>query len=1210
MRSPYACAVAIFAAALAFWLPAECQAQSASLGRVYGEFRFSDVTPEVAAYLQTYPVIPEFSDQGTIELRPVDPASTVRGQSRYQPENTSLSANMFSAASYDARVEVGGTDDRFLISADTIGFSGIRDYRFGAFERDPTLSAAHICGPVPSTLDDPDGIQCDVSECAQVVSIRLRLTGAAADLDGLEPTTPPVNCSVYAEILEEPGAPKHDQAAVGVTHPLNDLRGDGQLIPLLVRADGSPVSFRASCEAKPRPGEQNFRLNSMSGLAPFTGLTASFPLDCPTGGAPGQGPEVAVDVPVFRDAGMVTGLFDLNGVEEAPNPHVEVRSPFVFTGLFHHTDADPVPAGNEPTTPWEIYGVPSGNYEAYASAITADGNNHVRFPSLGGENAPPVTVLIGETVDLESTFVARPMRATGSIVLHDPTGNTDLAYMQNPEFYADATDRPWAHRNSTSFVKAFGVDVFASEPPEGESASGQDGLSYGRLRGAWDAATKRVAADYDLLLVGISPAGGDPNGSDAKQTPWDVVGLNLRLREYDGSQQLISVNFNRNLRYEFEPPEADDTPPTQIPEQNICFGKISLQMEVDPGVGSLHSPEIHTGDDTPISATTSIPGSVYTADGLSYGTPRSPLQAGPVATTDLTLPEGIQYAITPKVRFVSPQGDETRLTLHRIDMPETGAVACGQSFKTCLQINDPMGDYTPLSISISPTLPYCRPNSDFTLSVSISSGGTDVDRVSYTVDDGTSQVVCAGTGTLGACGSDPSFSLDVSTLGLTSGEHTIAFEASTQGSCVASFEETFRVPDTPLDLPCTSFHEVVLGVDQTELAADDGRIAPYLQPEITGDTCGLPKGDVIPRLADIAAFPIGDTDITFTATEPAHLMPEGGLSCTTTVRVIQPGHLALALDDSVVGYSAGDYSMAFSHSRLDNIKHGWQGRYYYGIDGSDVRRVSAETGAYTVLFEETEAITDFALPYTDVSSLARIREMTIDGETRHFLAVRDIGTPPGFAYEHPLLSPPTTPTLPALNPPKVAWGGPDGEKVYVGFDFGAGDTLAVLLEWSVDGELTRTDGWWLPIFLGAPHQSLVAIGGGETPSLMTAASIYRPQIDGSINMEVVPGFNMLEVEEILARAFSHSGETAVITFDSTSGHRFLGVLDVTTGAWARTTVATKSKVVAVSGLYDRVALVNDNADPVVVQVYTYNLDPAGGTLELDESIPEADVARM
>ena len=850
----------------------------ANLGKVDGDILFTNTTADVSAYLLNHQVIADGSSSGSVAFYPSSVVGPSAASTQYLPENTVVGPAIFKGASYSINPPVDAVNNQFRIVANSLRFEGNRSYRFGTLIPDSGLPATHACGPVPSLLDDADGIQCDVSECAQVVNVRLKLTGADADIEGLEPNLPPVACTVRAKIAETPGVfPNSVQADFSGTFPRDDLRGAGQVIPLLVRADGSQIAFEGACSAQPKPGEENFPINTSTGLADFGGEASPIAVTCPA--ASGSLPEVVIEIPVERNAGVLTGLFDLSGEDEDGNARVTVRPGGIET-YDHYGNADPVPASSVPTNPWRIEGVPAGDHEVRAEAFVQGGDTFVRFPITGNRNSPPVTVTPGAVTDLGSTFIARPRKATGRIVLHDPPNKTDLSDIETHLFDPIYMGFPFSLHGVSSYVVAEGSPDVGVGEGGATGASGELGFTYGRLKQTWDAGTNRVDSAYDLLLAGISPKNGATDGSDALTTAWDVTALELRLSPPD-SDEGITIDFNKDLHYTYTPPPSGGAPPLQVPEQDICFGKIGLEMEVDPALGTLYGPVLYAYWAT-VSAPTSVPGSAYTAHGSGSGRPRDAGTADSVATVRLTLPEGIQYPVRWGVSLKTPDGNSTRFSLQQLDMPVNGALACGQFTKACLKINDASGAYTPLSVGVSPTLPYCRPSGDFSLDVSVDSGGSDVDVVTYEVDGGATHYLCA------PCGPDPDgLPIDVSTLGLGPGDHTISVSATGQGSCVGTLEESFRIPDMPLSLQCEPLVEVTLQGDESELPADDPRVAPHLDPQVTGDSCGLPT-EVTHDPATIGSFPIGDTPVTFTVTEPAQLVPSGGLSCTTTVRVASP----------------------------------------------------------------------------------------------------------------------------------------------------------------------------------------------------------------------------------------------------------------------------------------------------------------------------------
>ena len=475
--------------------------------------------------------------------------------------------------------------------------------------------------------------------------------------------------------------------------------------------------------------------------------------------------------------------------------------------------------------------------------------------------------------------MARPRLAEGIVGLYDFSGETDLASIAM----------------SKSYMQALGNSEVADGPDGLPAGSGVGGIARGYLQGAFDPAAMSAEAEYRLPLTGLSPVDGSLDGSDAKWTPWSTKSLDLRMEPGPNASvnETTSINLNRFLPLLYTPPTSTDNASLQVPRQNICFGVIEVTMSTQPGIGLLFDPQLTARMTDVTAATTTMPGAVYSARGNARGTPTAQTSAGLSATVRLTLPEGIQYPITPKVDFLAPDGTVSNdLALPELTLPPDGTLGCGEKLVACLSDVGSNGSYVPLAVSVVPVPQSCQPNDSFAFDVSVNSGGTDVDAVLLYVDDpamtGPPTVLCT------SCGVDPGgLNVDASSFGLGPGDHVFTIRAiSAIGvGCDGLAQVSFRIPDQPLTLQCTPLVEVALEGTETSIAADDPRVAPALTPQVTGDSCGVPT-DVTPRLADIPPFPVGETQTVFSLSEPDYLIPAGGATCTTTVRVTNAPLLA------------------------------------------------------------------------------------------------------------------------------------------------------------------------------------------------------------------------------------------------------------------------------------------------------------------------------
>lgn len=825
------------------------------LGAMAGEVRWSGINTVTSAHLTGNSVVaapadPVTGSTDTVGAYPVGQFFPV-ARATYTPVNDQPAADTYRAATYQIAAPVNAAGSDFLLEVDAIALQNGASYRFGS--RRPGSAWAQACSGVLPVADQPGGVVCNLSECPAVVDLQLRLIGTSADLDDLQD---PIVCAAAIGAEEIPGSASYDLQARSAPALLAKalLAGPGASLSVLVRA-GSALQVSVGCAATLADGAGGFPLDPQTGQAIFAAVAAIPAVGC------GTETPAGIDVPVMRNAGDLTGLFDLAGYDEQ-SAHVQVRPapaggflPGVNPPTFAASDQ---PDRNQSADFWTIEGLTEGNWEVEARALVAGGDWLMRLPMLGAANGV-AAISAGEVTDLDVTFVTRPRKAEGRIVIADPGGHTDLDQLRNQPITSH-----WINHLSTSAMEAIG-DASAAAVPNG--GSGYRAISFGRLLGDYDEQQQRAELDYSVLMAGLSPLQGATDGSDARVTPWDVANLRLELGDNAAYRHTAWVDWRQDLHYLVEP-HAFDHPPFSVPQQNVCIGQINAEFRVGAGDGALYAPRLGVPDFAGITAPTAVPQVTYRARGEATGMPRTFAQRSAQARVRLALPEGIRYSVVPQVRFVDSSGAlDSELTLETRPLPPISEMACGAVSDVCLNIDAGSGTSHALGIGFDPPPPACLPaGQPVTLYVHVESDGLPVTATTYSLDGGPPQLLC------GPCSADPS-NLPIPLPALSAGYHTLVVEAGSGNGCNARLTHSLGIADGPLVLSCPQQIEVVLEAGEQSVAATDPRIAEVLTASATG-ACNLP----VPIHDDRPdVFTQAQTDVVFTAADA---------TCATTVSLI------------------------------------------------------------------------------------------------------------------------------------------------------------------------------------------------------------------------------------------------------------------------------------------------------------------------------------
>jgi hypothetical protein len=297
-------------------LPASVRAQDPEIvltpGLAHLELRFGNSNQAVIDYLTANPVRTRSWPPDELPVRLFNPG---QGQPTARTDYVPGSVPPAASATAIARPDVSPAGSSFLIEVDHLVLGSGATYRFGT--SNAIAPSAHICGPVSPQEAQPAGTTCPLSECAALLELHIILEDEGPDpaghpdLAGLDRQAP-VYCG--AQVYVEEAAYSQvfvAQATSSATFDIDTLSGEGGVLPVLARADGSRLRVNVSCQARVKDGEVGFV------LVPGTGRRTPL-APAPVFRTPACDALLRVDLPieVERTAGVLKGLFDVNGRTE------------------------------------------------------------------------------------------------------------------------------------------------------------------------------------------------------------------------------------------------------------------------------------------------------------------------------------------------------------------------------------------------------------------------------------------------------------------------------------------------------------------------------------------------------------------------------------------------------------------------------------------------------------------------------------------------------------------------------------------------------------------------------------------------------------------------------------------------------------------------------------------------------------------------------
>ena len=515
-----------------------------------------------------------------------------------------------------------------------------------------------------------------------------------------------------------------------------------------------------------------------------------------------------------------------------------------------------------------------------ARAILDNGNKLLEMPHREGCNQN-VNIALQQTTNIGTSFVAKPSLVKGKLTLFDPGGQTDLQGIQSGTFTY------FGLPSTGSYMIARGRSAVASSTPECFlRGCGAGGMSLGQLTGAYDPAQHSADLSYELLLAGLSPDNGAADGTDSCRTPWEMSGASFFMQASPAG----SGSCRSTIRFYQDYPlySGVGSPPVEYPPQNICFGKIGLEIRVDPNLGAIYAPSLSINSESS-NLVANASGSIYSYEsGTASGTPSSPQQLSSVASVGATLPEGLRYRVAPRISFRAAgqtSGPDSYIYLNWIPLPQEGVLGCGGSYWSCANVSDTQGNYNYLTIDFYSPAEYCLQAGPMQLDVGVNlSDGGNVARVEYLLD--APNMATAGLDSPGAvvlcssnCGPNPRYTINLPSL--PAGPHALKVLAQAANGCTAWRIHEFYVRSQAITLQCPANFSAQLSSGETSIAASDPRVASHLTPVVSGG-CGPPYPPVSNDAP--AVFVVGETTVNYWLLAPG----QGLQSCSTRVTVTEP----------------------------------------------------------------------------------------------------------------------------------------------------------------------------------------------------------------------------------------------------------------------------------------------------------------------------------
>lgn len=465
-----------------------------------------------------------------------------------------------------------------------------------------------------------------------------------------------------------------------------------------------------------------------------------------------------------------------------------------------------------------------------------------RTPTLGFGQNPPLVVTPGASLDLSNLFVIDPGYLRGRILLQGPSealGQKSL--LRGILHPGDDTLNgipAWLGTYGLYWtsVNASGADRLAP----GATLTAAGGQAATDFDGGFDPVTSSFAATYELALGGLR--------GEASVWKQDVLALSL-----SSGTVTNDADYYYNV-LEMVDQRTNDT--TILPQQAAtsdiayCFGEVKLVYRTTAGV--FYNPAVLSSVGSYVG--TDFQGqpanySVYVEP--AYGVPNTPGTATNQGQVVMYLPQG-SYTLQPSVQPGTSTYGLTGL------LPIDVTVGCGGRIllEPCLQV------------TLNPTL---ATNATAVITGSVRSCTNSVTSLSWSLDAGPSQPICAN------CGQNPAFAFAVNLLGECI-DHTLTVTATDDTGGTASVTIALHYDATPPLIQCP---ETIYA----EACDTNGAAAAFTVN--ASDNCGGPV-TVVCTPPSGSLFPLGTNAVLCTATDAS-----GNVSHCTFNVVVAPAMIGI-----------------------------------------------------------------------------------------------------------------------------------------------------------------------------------------------------------------------------------------------------------------------------------------------------------------------------
>ena len=393
---------------------------------------------------------------------------------------------------------------------------------------------------------------------------------------------------------------------------------------------------------------------------------------------------------------------------------------------------------------------------------------YFRTPGLGWGANPAVVVTPGATVDLGDTFTIQPGYLRGRILLQGPSESPGQPSLLRGVTHAASSDLDGdglpdylgTYGVYWTTVGAVGVDRLAP----GATLTASYGYGYGDFPGAFNPVNSAYEGQYELALGGLK----------SEPTLWNPEYLSLFFssgtvtNESDYYYSAVTITDRRTNEVQIVPSG------TVTHDLAYCFSEVNLVYHSTAGF--FYAPQVRYSTGTFTNTDFQGNPADYLLNVDAWGYPYDQASATNVGQVNMVLPQGA-YRLYPSVTPADTLYGQVGLS------PIDVTVGCGQriNLQPCLQL-----------VLDSP---LCSSTLAMPIAGHVRSCSNDVWLITYSLNGGPPQVVCAG------CGADPTFSF-VLTLDAECTDNTLTVEATDDFGGTSSITTAIRADTQAPVLQC------------------------------------------------------------------------------------------------------------------------------------------------------------------------------------------------------------------------------------------------------------------------------------------------------------------------------------------------------------------------------------------------------------------------